>query len=89
MIYYYYENPESKRYLSDINLRSLAELLPINLKESMNSIIMSFKDQLLAVKDFYLITRTVSRKSYLQSLYLSKFYVNNPKLELAQPQKRI
>lgn len=35
-----------------------------------------------------LYSRINFRKNYLKVLYLSKFYVNNPKLELAQPEKR-
>lgn len=89
MVYYYYKNSESKRYLSDITPRPLAELLPVKIKNSIISIIKYYKEDLLAIKDFYSISKKTLRKPYLQSLYLSKFYVNNPKLKLAQPQKRV
>lgn len=44
-------------------------------------IFMGLKDRFSSQIDY--------RKNYLKVSYLLKFYVNNPKLELAQPQKRI
>lgn len=55
----------------------------IELKEmvlDLKYIFLSLKDRLSSWISF--------RKNYLKVLYLSKFYVNNPNLELAQPQKR-
>ena len=58
----------------------------IKLKE----FILDLKYYFLAHKDFYSSKMKMSyRKNYLKVLYLSKFYVNNPKLKLAEPQKRV
>ena len=48
----------------------------------------AYKYDILGVEDIALSIGDY-RKNYLKALYLSKFYVNNPKLELAQPQKRV
>jgi hypothetical protein len=50
--------------------------------------ILDLKYDFLGMKDRY-SSQIDYRKNYLKVLYLSKFYVNNPKLKLAQPQKRV
>ena len=50
--------------------------------------VLDLKYIFLNLKD-RLYSRISFRKSYLKVLYLSKFYVNNPKLILAQPEKRV
>lgn len=56
-------------------------------KKIIKSKILKIKYHLLNLQDNFSL-RFVFRKNYLKVLYLSKFYVNNPKLKPAQPQKR-
>ena len=50
--------------------------------------VLNLKYLVLELKDWF-YSQADYRKIYLKVLYLSKFYVNNPNLELAQPQKRV
>ena len=73
------------------------------IKKSLNSweigenFVKNFEKDVLGLRDFLLEEKDYDvrcsqidhKKNYLKVLYLSKFYINNPKLELAQPQKRI
>lgn len=64
------------------------KLLTFSAKNEIIKIVKFFKYDLLNVVDIN-SSMVDYRKVYLKTLYLSKFYINNPKLELAQPQKRI
>ena len=88
-IFSIYNNQEAKRYLSDTGLRTLDEILPLKLKKGIINYIKDMKYKLLAIKDFNLAAKADYRKNYLKALYISKFYINNPKLKLAQPEERM
>ena len=88
-IYLEYNNPEAKKYILNPEFMVLNEILPKKIKEAVIWLIKALKYTLLVIKDLYLTSNIQEyRKNYLKALFLSKFYVNNPKLGLAQPQKR-
>lgn len=89
-IFSIYKNYEAKRYIWKSKLIILDKILPLKVKEALIEFIKYFKIELLLSKDIYSNSfKREYRRVYLKALYLFKFYVNNPKLELAQPQKRV
>ncbi len=89
-IFSIYKNIEAKRYLWSNKLITLEEILPLKIKKSLVWLTKALKYDLLVSKDLHSTSiKWEYRKVYLKALFLSKFYVNNPKLELAQPQKRV
>lgn len=88
-IFLVYKNKEAKRYLWSHKPIILEEILPLKIKKALIWLIKAVRYQLLVSKDLYSTSiKWEYRKVYLKALFLSKFYINNPKLELAQPQKR-
>ncbi len=91
-IYFQYKNPEAEKYLNSFEPETLDKILPLKIKETIISLIKRLKYELLVSKDMYSgNVKLEFRRVYLKALYLSKFYINNPKLGLvlAQSQKRV